>query len=78
MTEMRFRSSSRWWLFKALIFSGLALYLIVLVLKEALEGNISTSRSWSASVIFVLIAVLAGWRAIHWWRRLAERRRLEV
>lgn len=59
----------------AVVLSAFALYLASIVVKEAVEGHISTSRSWFASIVIAGLAVVAGWFAVRLWRRLAQRSR---
>jgi hypothetical protein len=67
-------TSVRWWLSNGLIFTVIALYLAAIVVREALEGHVSSSRSVLASVVIGALALLAGWRAFHSWRRVVRRR----
>lgn len=57
---------------RLLVFSVIALYLASIVLKEFVEGHVSTSRSWQATVAISFLALVAAWRAGHSWRRLSE------
>lgn len=75
LRRVRFRSSKRRLLSSAILFSVIGVYLSSIVLKESVEGHISTSRSWFAAVVIGGLALLAAWRAARSWRQLAATRR---
>lgn len=65
----RLRSAKRRAALSAIVLSLIAVYLASIVSKEAVEGHISTSRSWFASVVIIGLALLAAWQATRCWRR---------
>lgn len=69
------RSSALWWLLNGVLFSLIAVYLVAIVLRESVEGHVSSGHSWIASTVIGLLAVMAAWRAVRSWRRLATKRR---
>jgi hypothetical protein len=70
------RPAERSALLSTVVFAGITVYLGSIVLKESVEGHVSTSRSWFATVVIGSLGLLAAWRAVRSWRRLAEARRL--
>jgi hypothetical protein len=59
----------------AIALSLIAVYLASIVTKEAVEGHISTSRSWFASVVIGGLALLAVSQATRCWRKAKEPQR---
>jgi uncharacterized membrane protein YcaP (DUF421 family) len=62
-------------LLSAVACSVIAVYLAQIVLKEIVEGHISTSRSWFAAVVIGVLALLTAWQAIRLWRKVRQMRR---
>ena len=65
----RIRHSSKLSLVSSVAWAVVALYLASIIVKEAIEGHISTSRSWSTSIVIGLLAAGAALMAIRAWRR---------
>jgi len=59
------------------LFSVVAVYLAQIIVNEAIEGHISTARSWLATVAIGALALFAAWRAWHLWRRVSQGRGAE-
>jgi hypothetical protein len=62
-------------LLSAVACSVIAVYLAQIVLKEIVEGHISTSRSWFAAVVIGVLALLTAWQATRLWRKASKTRR---
>jgi uncharacterized membrane protein YcaP (DUF421 family) len=62
-------------LVSAVVFSVIAIYLAQIVVKELVEGHVSTSRSWFAAVVIGGLSLLAAWQATRSWRMASETRR---
>ena len=70
-----FRSAKGRVTLSAIALSLIAVYLAYIVTKEAVEGHISTSRSWFASVVIGGLALLAASQATRCWRKAKEAQR---
>jgi hypothetical protein len=77
LSGIQFTSKSRSFL-SAVVFSAFAIYSAQIVVKELVEGHVSTSRSWRAVVVIGVLALVAAWRAVRSWRKVRESRQVSL
>jgi hypothetical protein len=70
-SDIKLTSKSRPFL-SALVLSVVVIYPGSIVVKEFVDGHISTSRSWFASVVIGGLALVAAWRAVCSWRKVGR------
>lgn len=58
-----------------MVFSGIAIYLAQIDVKELIDGHIGSARSWHVAVEIGVLAGLAAWLAVRSWRTVAKTRR---
>ena len=58
--------------FGAVVSSVIAIYLAQIDVKEFIEGNIGSARSWHVAIEIGILAGLATWLAVRWWRAVAK------